>query len=111
MDQRNLVLAIALSIVIMLGYNFVLVPLLFPEQLVPQQAEQTDPLAPDATPGAVPLRPDTLGVPTRPGIEGAETSGAEIPGAAIPGVTIPGAALPGAETPGSLKSRAVRISR
>jgi len=106
MDQRNLVLAVVLSIVIMLGYNFVLVPLLFPEQLARQQAEQAEPLAPDAAPGAVPLSPDTLGAPTRPGIEGAEAPGAERPGAAIPGVAIPGTAIPGAETPGSLKSRA-----
>ncbi len=105
MDQRNLVLAIVLSIVIMLGYNFVVVPLLFPEQLARQQAEQTEPAATDKTPGVVPLGPDTLGVPTRPSIEGAEPSGAE-----IPGVAIPGTAITGAETPGSLKSRAEMLA-
>ena len=78
MDQRNLVLAIVLSITIMLGYQFVLVPLFFPEQLERQQAAQTEP----AIPGAVPPGMDTLGTPSLPGIAGAETPGADTPGAA-----------------------------
>jgi YidC/Oxa1 family membrane protein insertase len=80
MDQRNLILAIALSIAIMLGYQIVLVPLLFPEQLEQQQAEQARP--PEATPGAVAPDSGTLGTPTLPGIAGAETPGPETPGAA-----------------------------
>jgi YidC/Oxa1 family membrane protein insertase len=80
MDQRNLILAIILSIAIMLGYQFVLVPLLFPERLERQQAEQAQP--PEATPGAVSPDSGTLGAPTLPGIAGAQTPGAELPGAA-----------------------------
>lgn len=78
MDQRNLVLAIVLSIVIMLGYQFVVVPYLFPEQLERQQAEQAEP----ATPGTIPQSSDTLGTPSLPGIAGADIPGAETPGAA-----------------------------
>ena len=78
MDQRNLVLAIVLSIVIMLGYQFVVVPYLFPEQLERQQTERAEP----ATPGTVPPSSDTLGAPSLPGIAGAEAPGAETPGAA-----------------------------
>jgi YidC/Oxa1 family membrane protein insertase len=75
MDQRNLVLAIVLSLVIMLGYQFVVVPYLFPEQLERQQAERTEP----ATPGAIPPSSGTLGAPSLPGIAGAEAPGAVTP--------------------------------
>ncbi len=78
MDQRNLVLAIVLSLVIMLGYQFVVVPYLFPEQLERQQAERTEP----ATPGAIPPSSGTLGAPSLPGIAGAEAPGAVTPDAA-----------------------------
>ncbi len=88
MDQRNLVLAIVLSIVIMLGYQFVAVPILFPEQLERQQAGEADAPAP----GAVPPSSDTLGAPTPPGTAGVETPGAAIPSTAIPGTEPPGAA-------------------
>jgi len=98
MDQRNLVLAIILSIVIMLGYQFAVVPLLFPEQPARQQAEQ-------ATPGAVPPSSDTLGAPSLPDVADTETSGAAIPGAAIPDAAIPGAAIPGTDSSGAIKSR------
>jgi YidC/Oxa1 family membrane protein insertase len=81
MDQRNLILAIILSIAIMLGYQFVVVPLLFPERLERQQAEQAQP--PEATPGAVAPDSGTLGAPTLPGIAGAQTPGTETPGAAM----------------------------
>ncbi len=43
MDQRNLILAIVLSILIMLGYQFVLVPVFFPELLEQQQVEPATP--------------------------------------------------------------------
>ena len=75
MDQRNLVLAIVLSLVIMLGYQFVVVPYLFPEQLERQQAERTEP----AIPGAIPPSSGTLGAPSLPGIAGAEAPGAVTP--------------------------------
>jgi YidC/Oxa1 family membrane protein insertase len=94
MDQRNLVLAIVLSIAIMLGYQLVLVPLWFPEQLE-QQAGQTEP----GTPGAVPPSSDTLGTPSLPSIAGSDT-----PSTAIPGIAIPGSATPGAD-PGIANSR------
>ena len=98
MDQRNLILAIALSLVILLGYQYLFV--------VPQlEQEQRQQQAAEATPGAVPPSLDTLGAPTRPGIADAETPGAETPGAAIPGAAIPGTAIPGADPSGATKSR------
>ncbi len=91
MDQRNLILAIALSLVILLGFQYFLAP-----QLVPEPQEQ----ATEATPGEVPPSSDTLGAPTLPGIAGADTTGPAIPGTAVPG----------AETPDATKSRAALLA-
>ncbi len=86
MDQRNLILAIALSLVILLGFQYLFVaPQLELEQKQKQQQEQQQEQqqqAAEATPGAAPPSSDTLGAPMLPGIAGAETPGAETPGAA-----------------------------
>ncbi len=59
MEQRNLVLAIILSILILLTFQMIILPYLFPEQLAQQQAGQEQ----VETPGA--------GVPTAGVSEGA----------------------------------------
>ncbi|MCH8926342.1 MAG: hypothetical protein IH924_09450, partial [Proteobacteria bacterium] len=55
MEQRNLVLAIVLSVFILLGFQLIILPYLFPEQLAVQQAGQER----ETTPEGVPIPPST----------------------------------------------------
>ena len=71
MDQRNLVLAIVLSLAILLGFQFAILPLIVPQEQDERQAGQEQAKAP----GAVPPGRDTLGAPAPPGMAGAGPDG------------------------------------
>jgi YidC/Oxa1 family membrane protein insertase len=77
MDQRNLILAIVLSVSILLGFQF----LVEAPRLERERAQQATEAANAAKPGANPAAPGTLGTPGTPGAPG--TLG--IPGS--PGIT------------------------
>jgi len=69
MEQRNLLLAIALSLTILIGFQFIFPPAVPPQQPQDQQTAQTDGSTPGASVPGVGVAPTLGGVPTAPSRE------------------------------------------
>ncbi|MFM9976288.1 MAG: membrane protein insertase YidC [Beijerinckiaceae bacterium] len=96
-ENTNLFLAIALSILVIVGWNYFYAGPQLEKQRVEKLAQQT------TTPGVI--------QPTVPGstVPGAP-AGTNIPGAAVPGTAVPGSAIPGSPATGLTREAALAQS-